>query len=87
MPEIFTGKLEWITMGGNIDVRHPDGRLIRAYGVSPEHSDEANRLGKTAFVTVEIPDDIPGRGAFHPHVISIASPIASENVVGEEDAA
>lgn len=59
MPETFTGPLVWITMCGNIDVRHPDGRTVRCYLMTTEHSREADRLGRNAFVTVEIPDDAP----------------------------
>lgn len=72
MAETFTGPLVWITMCGNIDVRHPDGRLVRCYGMSQEHSREADRLGKKAFCTVEIPDDIPGRGKFSPRITAVA---------------
>ncbi|QXZ79686.1 hypothetical protein [Rhizobium sp. L51/94] len=73
MAETFTGPLVWITMGGNIDVRHPDGRLIRCYGMTQEHSREADRLGKKAICTVVIPDDIPGRGKFSPHITEISA--------------
>lgn len=72
MAETFTGPLVWITMCRNIDVRHPDGRIIRAYGTSREDDEKARALGKRALVTVTIPDIAPGGGAFDPRVISIA---------------
>jgi hypothetical protein len=72
MSESFTGKLEWITMGGNIDVRHPDGRLVRAYWSETNQVQEAKRLGKSAYVTVFIPDDIPGRGTYEPRVLAVS---------------
>jgi hypothetical protein len=71
MPEKFIGKLEWITMGGRLDVRHPDGRLIRTGPVNGDDYAKASALRKMAVVEVEIPDDIPGRGAFSPWVLSI----------------
>ncbi len=77
-PETFTGKLEWITITGNIDVRHPDGRLIRCYASAPEHELEAKRLGKSAYVTVEIPRDIPGRGKYDPRTLSVSSAPTSQ---------
>lgn len=79
MAETFTGKLEWITFCGNIDVRHPDGRLIRCYGMSPEHSKEADRLRKKAFCTVVIPDDIPGRGKFSPHITAVSDTLPPQS--------
>ncbi len=52
MSETFTGPLVWITMCGNIDVRHPGGHLVRCYGVNPELGTKADRLGKKALCTV-----------------------------------
>lgn len=72
MAETFTGKLEWITMGGNIDVRHPDGRVVRCYSMTADHSREADRLGRNAFVTVEIPNDVPGRGKLDPRILAVS---------------
>ncbi|KNY18209.1 hypothetical protein AKG11_03450 [Shinella sp. SUS2] len=80
MAETFTGPLVWITMCRNIDVRHPDGRIIRAYGTSREDDAKAREFGKRALVTVKIPDSTPGGGAFDPYVISIVeNPTPSTN--------
>lgn len=84
MAETFTGKLEWITMCGNIDVRHPDGRLVRCYSMTAEHSREADRLGRNAFVTVEISDDVPGRGKYDPRILTVSdTPSPQTREVGE----
>ena len=83
MAETFTGPLVWITICRNIDVRHPDGRIIRAYGTSREDDEKARALGKRALVTIKIPDSTPGGGAFDPYVISIAE--ASPNVATGAD--
>jgi hypothetical protein len=84
MGETFTGKLEWITMCGNIDVRHPDGRVIRCYSMTGEHSREADRLGRNAFVTVEIPDNLPGAGKRDPRILAVSgTPSPQTHVNGE----
>jgi hypothetical protein len=52
--ERFTGKLEWITMGGRLDVRHPDGRLVRTGWAYGDLYRKACALGKKATVDVEM---------------------------------
>lgn len=65
--ERFSGKLEWITMGGRLDVRHPDGRLIRTGWAHGDMYDQACSLGKQAVVDVEVPEN----PAYWPRVVAV----------------
>lgn len=66
----FTGPLIWITMGGNIDVRHPDGRDVRAAVLQSKHGRDAVRLGKSAMVTVK--ETVDGLGNRSAYVLDVA---------------
>lgn len=71
MGEKFTGELVWITMGGCLDVRHPDGRTVRTAPVYGDTYKNALDLGKNALVDVEITDFVPGAGRFAPRAVAI----------------
>lgn len=76
MAEKFTGELVWITMGGRLDVKHPDGRTIRTATVYGDTYERACALGKKAMVDVEISDFVPGAGRFDPRAVSIRDRIS-----------
>jgi hypothetical protein len=68
--ERFTGKFDWQTMGGSVDVIHPDGRRVRTGPVYGEQDRIIRALPKGAKIEVEIPDQRRSAGTREPRIIS-----------------
>lgn len=77
MAEEFTGRLEWITTGGSLYVRHPDGRSVRTAPVYGAMYACACELGKSALVDVQARDFVPGAGRFDPRAVAVRQADAS----------
>jgi len=71
MAEEFTGRLEWITTGGSLYVRHPDGRSVKTAPVYGAMYARACEFGKFALVDVFVRDFVHGAGRFDPRVVGV----------------